>query len=374
MLLCTRRFKQALACLFFFGLSLQVVASPSSFYPEVLLKMDDLFSHHVLIAEKSTHQLHLFKNENGLPKLIQSFDVATGKFAGNKSTQGDHRTPEGVYRFTDFLKHAQLLETHGKEVGAIYGVGAFVMDYPNPIDRIMGKTGGGIWLHSTNDESRIDLGLDSRGCIVSTNKDLIELSQYLELNRSSVIVVQDLRFLTQETWNKQRQQIEGVLGQWLDSWRELDIKSYLTFYNQEMFWDPVRSDFKAFSTHKRAVFQQPKKPSIEISDISILASGLDASDYLKVTFLQHYKSANLNDLGKKTLYLKRDKSYQWKIVSELWSKHGVPEELEQKLLEGQTQPELGQHGLAFRPTMRFFETRDPAQILQIEFRKREGRP
>lgn len=363
MLLCTRRFKQALSLVLFITIP-QVMANTQAFYPEVLLKMDNLFSHHVLIAEKSTHQLHLFKNENGYPKLIQSFDVATGKFAGNKSTQGDHRTPEGVYRFTEFLKHAQLLERHGKEVGAIYGVGAFVMDYPNPIDRIMGKTGGGIWLHSTNDENRIDLGLDSRGCIVSTNKDLIELSQYLELNRSSVVVVQDLRYLPQESWDKQRQQIETVLGQWLESWRNLNINEYLSYYNHDTFWDPVRSHFGAFSAHKRAVFQQPQKPKIEISDISILASGLDANDYLKVTFLQHYQSANLNDLGRKTLYLKRDRSYQWKIVSELWSKHGVPDELEGGF-QGQS--------LAFRPSMRFFETRDPAQILQIEFKKREGR-
>jgi murein L,D-transpeptidase YafK len=371
MLLCIKLIKPILS---FFVLCWLVPtqASTSSFYPEVLLKMDELFSHHVLVAEKSTHKLHLFRNENGVPKLIQSFDVATGKYSGNKSTQGDHRTPEGVYRFTEFLKHAQLLERHGKEVGAIYGVGAFVMDYPNPIDRILGKTGGGIWLHSTNDETRIDLGLDSRGCIVSTNKDLIELSQYLELARSSVVVVQDLRYLPENTWNQQRQQIETVLGQWLESWRNLDIDRYLTFYNQEDFWDPIRSNFRAFSAHKRSVFRQPQKPQISISDISILASGLGASDYLKVTFLQHYQSANLNDLGRKTLYLKRDKSYQWKIVSELWSKHGVPEELENQLKEGQLTSELHKQSLAFEPSMRFFETRDPAQILQIEFRKREG--
>lgn len=354
-----RNLKRILPWLLTALLSLPLGAA-EKFYPEVLMRLDDLFTHHILVAEKSTHRLHLFKNENGRPKLLKSYEVATGKKAGNKSIQGDHRTPEGVYRFTEFLTHNQLLERHGKEVGAIYGVGAFVMDYPNPIDRILGKTGGGIWLHSTNDETRIDNGLDSRGCIVSTNRDLIELSDYLDLQRSSVVVVQDLRYLPAMNWEKNRQQVDQFLSSWLNSWREMDLDSYLGHYHTKEFWDPNRPSFSAFKTYKRAVFQQTQKPKIEVSQISILGSGLSDDDYLKVTFLQHYESATLSDLGRKTLYLKRDESYNWKIVSELWSKHGVPESLHQG--EG-PKKELAS---------RFFESRDPAEILQVEYRERRS--
>ncbi len=49
------------------------------------------------------------------------------------------------------------------------------MNYPNPIDQRLKKTGGGIWLHSTNDETRIEKGLDSRGCVVAANNDLKEI-------------------------------------------------------------------------------------------------------------------------------------------------------------------------------------------------------
>lgn len=332
------------------------------FLPEVLIKLDPLFSHHVLVAEKATHQLHLFRNHNGYPILVRSYDVATGKVAGDKRVQGDHKTPEGVYRFTEFLTHEQLLGRHGREVGAIYGVGAFVMDYPNPVDRILGKTGGGIWLHSTNDETRIDMGLDSRGCIVSTNKDLIKLAKYLELHRSSVVVVQDLRFLPRENWERNRAQIESTLGKWLESWRALDLEEYIKFYDAQRFHDPVRENFAAFKAHKRAVFQATQDPLIEIGQVSILGSGLNADDYLKVTFLQHYKSHVLDDLGRKTLYLKRDQNYDWKIVSELWSKHGVPEDLESSAVPT--------HHLAFTPKMRFFNSQDPSQILQVDYTER----
>ena len=51
---------------------------------------------------------------------------------------------------------------------------------------------------------------------------------------------------------------------------------------------------------------------------------------------QDYKSQLVQDIGKKTLYLKRDKNYNWKIVSEQWTK-----------LPNKT-------NIAFVPGMRFF--------------------
>ncbi|MBY0413622.1 MAG: L,D-transpeptidase family protein, partial [Bdellovibrionales bacterium] len=154
--------------------------------PAPLLQLDNFFAHHVLVAEKSTHSLHLFKNTDGRPELVRTYQIATGKKPGDKESEGDFRTPEGVYNFVDFLTNKQLLAQSGPQ-GAIYGAGAFVTDYPNVIDRNMKKTGSGIWLHSTNDETRIDKGLDSRGCVVTANQELIDVSKYLELNKTPIV-------------------------------------------------------------------------------------------------------------------------------------------------------------------------------------------
>lgn len=336
----------------FWTKTLWAAEAQEKFLPAPLLVMGQAYGHHVLVAEKSTHRLYLFTEKDGLPHLLKTFEVATGKNAGNKFFQGDHRTPEGVYRFTEFLTHKDLVARHGEKTGSIYGVGAFVMDYPNPIDRLKGKTGGGIWLHSTNDEPRIDNGLDSRGCIVSTNRDLIEVSQYLELNRSQVVVVQDLNYVKESTWLRNKNEIENTLEQWLGAWKEMKIKDYLSHYNPDFFYDPVRKSFEEFSKHKRNIFSYSSKPSIEMKDLTILNSG----EYAKVTFTQEYASESLQDVGRKTLYLKRDEYYRWKIVAELWSKLGVPEENET---------------LAFTPKQRYFETQDPHQILPITPRNAE---
>ncbi len=333
-------------------ISFNIVAA-ETYLPAQLLMLDDTFSHHVVIAEKSTHSLYLFKNENGKPTLVSKYPMATGKKAGDKFYQGDHRTPEGVYSFTDFLTHQDLLDRHGKQ-GQIYGVGAFVMNYPNPIDKRNGKTGGGIWLHSTNDETRIDKGLDSRGCVVATNSNLIDLSKFIELNRTPMVVVQNLSYLEKTSWLNQRSNLNDALAQWLEGWQTENKKLYFNSYHKAEFFDKFRGNFDNFKTYKSAVFNNPGKPTINIENVSILK----AKDYAVISFKQIYSSNTVNDVGRKSLYLKQDEFYNWKIVNETWTKSGIKPEDEDKI--------------AFQPSMRFFKNNDPASILGADFVKRES--
>ncbi|WP_417334865.1 L,D-transpeptidase family protein [Halobacteriovorax marinus] len=324
-----------------------------TYLPAQLLMLDENFSHHVVLAEKSTHTLYLFKNENGNPQLVNKYPMATGKKAGDKLFQGDHRTPEGIYSFTDFLTHQDLLNRHGKQ-GQIYGVGAFVMNYPNPIDKRNGKTGGGIWLHSTNDETRIDKGLDSRGCVVATNSNLIELSKFIELNRTPMVVVQNITYLEKSTWLSQRGNLNDTLESWLTGWQTENKALYFKSYHPSEFFDKFKGDFSNFKKYKTAVFNNPGKPSIEIEDVSILR----AKEYAVITFKQIYNSNTVSDVGRKSLYLKQDEFYNWKIVNETWTKSGIKEEDEEKV--------------AFQPSMRFFKNNDPASILGADFVKRDS--
>jgi murein L,D-transpeptidase YafK len=302
-------------------------------FPAPLLALDTFFSHHVLIAEKSTHLLHLYKSNNGLPELVKTFQVVTGKKTGDKGTEGDFRTPEGIYNFTDFLTNKQLIEKTGSQ-GVIYGAGAFVTDYPNPVDQHMGKTGSGIWLHSTNDETRIDKGLDSRGCVVTANNDLIEVSKYLELYKTPIIIVQDLVFLNEKTHDAQKLDLKKNVEDWLKAWKSKDIESYMSHYHQSEFMDQ-KGNFAKYKAYKKAVFSNPGLPKIEIENVSILQS----KNYAVVTFTQKYQSNTINDAGKKILYLKQDDSYNWKIVSENFSKNGLE----------------GNDKVAFEPSLRFFK-------------------
>ncbi len=345
------RFKRSVIHL---SVGLTLVFSQNSWTEEVevspapLLGMDQFFAHHVIVAEKSTHNLYIFKNKDGSPELIKRYQMATGKKAGDKIFQGDHRTPEGVYYLTEFLTHQDLINRHGKQ-GEIYGVGAFVLNYPNPMDNKKGKTGGGIWLHSTNDETRIEKGLDSRGCIVTANSDLIDIARYIELNRTPIIVVHELTYLSKNRWEEKRQKVVSAIENWAEAWRTENYNNYIESYHKE-FKDPNKGGLAAFRIYKKAVFDQPGQPEVRIKDLSLLQAG----NYIMATFKQEYKSSTIEDVGRKTLYLKKDEFYNWKIVSENWSKHGI-------LPVSPTEPT--NQVASFEPSQRFFETTNPRAIL-----------
>lgn len=302
-----------------------------AYLPSNILLMDAKYAHHVILVEKATHKLHLFENSETVPKLVKTFSTATGKFKGDKSVNGDHKTPEGIYTIEEFLSKEELLRRHGK-YAEIYGSGAFPMDYPNFIDARAGKSGGGIWLHSTDDDNRISKGLDSRGCVVVQNADLREISQYIELRHTPIIVVQDIFHLSKTTWERNRKDINDSVAKWTKAWQEKDFDNYIAAYDPQNFYDKSKGNYSSYKTYKKAVFSRPDRPLIKFDFISILAN----EQYAVVHLQQDYRSNIINDVGKKTLYLKKDANYDWKIIGELWSK---------------TESE----SIAFTPSKRFFK-------------------
>ncbi len=306
-------------------------AEEASYLPSNILMMDEKFAHHVILVEKATHKLHLYENSGTTPKLVKTYSTATGKFKGDKSSSGDHKTPEGIYTIYDFFSKEELLKRHGK-YAEIYGSGAFPMNYPNLIDTRAGKTGGGIWLHSTDDDNRISKGLDSRGCVVLQNLDLKDISQYIELTHTPIIVVQDIFHLTKTTWERNRKDLSDAISTWTKAWQEKDFDTYIKSYDPRNFHDSSKGSYEAYKAYKKAVFARPDKPLIKFEFISLLATDQYAVAHLQ----QDYSSAVVNDIGKKTLYLKKDANYDWKIVGELWEK-------------------TDSKHLAFTPSKRFFK-------------------
>ena len=271
--------------------------------------------------------------------MIKSYDMATGKIKGDKQFSGDHKTPEGIYTLRSFIPQKKLLQRYGKE-GEIYGIGAFTLDYPNSMDLINKKTGGGIWLHSTNDETRIAKGLDSRGCVVIANDHLKDISNYLEMNKTTFIIVDKISYLKKEVWLNERMTIKTKLQKWLEAWKKEDLENYISHYSKGLFYSKFKGNYTKYKNYKKSVFWQKGSPDISIQSVSIFKH----NEYIRVRFIQDYKSSKINDKGLKTLYLSRDEQYQWKIVRELWSKletNGLPHQKNKNI---------------FRPSMRFFKT------------------
>jgi murein L,D-transpeptidase YafK len=234
------------------------------FLPANLLLLDDKFTHHVMVVEKSTHKLFLYQNINGTPRLVKTYDIATGKRKGNKLVQGDKKTPEGIYSFQEFFSDNQLFDKYG-DYAKIYGAGAFTMNYPNVMDARQRKTGGGIWLHSTDDDARVDKGLDSRGCVVVKDLDLKDISQYIDLKHTSIVIVQEMDFVRKESWQTLKTELLDTVHKWSTAWQTKNFDQYINSYSKTDFFNSKRGGWDAYRQYKKAVFARDDKPQIFFS-------------------------------------------------------------------------------------------------------------
>lgn len=93
---------------------------------------------HFFVVDKNKQRLYLIEY-NGTINIITTVPCSTGANNGDKFSQGDEKTPEGIYFLTKKI--------HRPLDFVLYGNLAYATDYPNPIDKLFDKDGGGIWLH-----------------------------------------------------------------------------------------------------------------------------------------------------------------------------------------------------------------------------------
>eukprot|EP01034_Spumella_vulgaris_P035177 gene35176-43365_t len=82
---------------------------------------------HAIAIDASRSRLYLFENTDKGLKLVADYYASVGKSGIEKATEGDQRTPLGVYFITSRLDPATLKD--------FYGAGALPINYPNPPDQ-----------------------------------------------------------------------------------------------------------------------------------------------------------------------------------------------------------------------------------------------
>lgn len=263
-----------------------------------------------ILVEKKFNRLYVYSrtSENKPPRLIRDYYVSTGKKTGDKQVRGDLRTPEGVYFVTTWIPDAKLPPK--------YGVGAFPVNYPNPLDRKLGKTGDGIWLHGTDPSFYSRPPLDSEGCVVLPNIDLDGLKSQITPGRTPVIITETANWIKPAQWQRQRKDILTTLEQWRRDWESLDVNKYLSHYARD-FWSG-RHDYKSWVNRKKTISQHKTYQRVNLSDISLFSYALtqgEKSPLIVVRFRQQYESNNYSGDIQKQVYLQK-KGRKWQILYE----------------------------------------------------------
>jgi len=174
---------------------------------------------YVLLCEKMSKTLHLYHSEENTFSLFKSYPCIVGSNHVDKREVGDLATPEGIYFLLSFLS--------GKGLPEKYGDGAFSLNYPNFLDQMDGKRGSGIWLHGFPDHT--DPPLHSEGCIVVENAVLRELMGFVKIGDTPLVIVDTIKYQSQEKRLMLVQQLKDFLGNWEVAWETLDTEKYLRF-------------------------------------------------------------------------------------------------------------------------------------------------
>ncbi len=119
-------------------------------------------------VDKSSQRLFLLARRSPLT-VEEAFPSIHGRVEGDKQVEGDLRTPEGVY----FVRGKIQAQLDFDE----YGSQAHALNYPNPVDRLRGKTGYGIWIHS---KGRPIATQRTQGCIAIDLADIDRLAPRLK--------------------------------------------------------------------------------------------------------------------------------------------------------------------------------------------------
>jgi len=263
-------------------------------------KIEGLNPYIFLGVSKNEQKLYVVSFDGYGFSVINEYKCTTGQNQGDKEKKGDKRTPEGAYLLISKLE--------GFSLPSKYGICAYPLNFPDPIDKRLNKDGDGIWLHATPIERP---PYNSEGCVVVSDNDMKELISYISPGKTFICIAKEKSLFLNFPYLKE---IKNIVENWKKSWESKDIKKYIEFYDEEFLADGKNKE--NWKIYKQKVNKGKKYIKIEISNLQILPYKETKFGYMAVAFFnQKYNSNNFSSKTKKILYLVK-RNGNWRIICE----------------------------------------------------------
>jgi murein L,D-transpeptidase YafK len=274
---------------------------PSGAVPSQFLALS-ASNKHAIAIDASRSRLYLFENRPTGLSLVADYYVSIGKSGLEKNTEGDLRTPLGVYFITTNLDPKSLKD--------FYGSGALPINYPNELDSKRGKTGKGIWLHGTppGQFSRAPQATD--GCVVLANPDLNQIIRAVEIRTTPVVISQQLNWVMPNSARSESKPFEAALTAWQSAKSSGNMDRVLSFYSPD--FNSNGKTLSQWTPALRSELDKMQGRAIALKDLSLLR-WTDSADTMVVTFGEVAQGVRAGPT--KRQYWVRQGS-QWKIFYE----------------------------------------------------------
>jgi len=289
------------------GLTVSAKASDLTRYPKLASAQVAPGSYRdmiVLTVDKSnfTAELKTWPEDPDKSTTLRKFRIAIGKAEGDKQTEGDNRTPEGIYFVQSHIPGGSLPEKYGKL--------AIPIDFPNPMDRIDGKTGHGIWLHGVDHDQRVEEAKVTEGCVAFHNDDIARLSPWLKGHQGAVVIASDM---SKVNIPEEMAQVKRRTEEWMGAWAHRQVDSYISFYAPDFHFE--RMNLSQYRDYKRRVFGSYKNMQVAFQNLRVITHPKYAVSIFNQDF---HGDKRFTSIGRKILYWKRGLGGNWLVEREVF--------------------------------------------------------
>ena len=256
----------------------------------------------LIAVDKDKQQLFVLSQKNQLSQE-SAYVCTTGQRMGDKQDQGDLKTPEGIYFVVSHVNSGLDYAKYGKE--------AYTLNYPNPVDKLRGKTGYGIWIHGRGETVS---PLITQGCVAMNNDDLGGLGQFLPAGTPvalSASFAHTGKGLADDEATA-RYLVDNV-QKWAKAWADRSPELF-SFYDAQAYSKAQGESFSRFQGQKERLFKM--LPWIKNSVHGVQA--LKGPGYWVTWFYQDYQAPNLSTEGVRRLYWQQNAKGQYVIIGMEW--------------------------------------------------------
>lgn len=233
--------------------------------PAQFLKLS-AFNKHAIAVDVSRARLYLFEHKAGAVRLVADYYISIGKAGVAKTSEGDQRTPLGLYFITSNLDPKSLKD--------LYGSGALPINYPNAYDVRRGKTGSGIWLHGTPAKQFARAPQATDGCVAVANPDLLRIIRTVEIQSTPVLIAQSLKWVASQELVSEVIRFDATVDGWARAKSAGDMPALLSLYAADF-----AAEGNTLKDHQQQLQQQVGRQAgraVRLTNLSVLGWSDDA--------------------------------------------------------------------------------------------------
>lgn len=290
-----------------------------TYMPDMLIQVGSHI-HHALVIDVESSELYLYDTTGTQPKLIRQHYISSGKGGFGKRSEGDLKTPLGVYSIVGRRSDESLPD--------LYGSGALILDYPNTLDRSLGRTGSGIWLHGIPSADRSRSPRSSEGCVTMANDLLLHLDEQLDLSKTTVVLSDKFNWISEQENQYVQERYQLLFDRYFDAWLNANVGELNALYTPDSVPATVRHSnapgAKRVSMDSLSPHQHLAPSGLNLSDLAKVRSDsisiIKNPDFHDAAGIEHlvmsFELQGKNP-ARVTLYWSRTQNSDWQIKREV---------------------------------------------------------